>query len=185
MTARDAGRRIETPRLLLRPPVAGDLAALAALWAQPQVTAFISGAPSTREESWARLLRYIGHWEACGYGFFAITDKRTGAYLGECGFADFKREITPPLDAYVEAGWILDPASWGEGYASEAMEAAIGWHERRADAPALACIIAPGNAASLRLADKLGFRPGGEATYRGQSTRLLVRPRPDRQEAQA
>ena len=45
MTARDADRRIETPRLLMRPPVAGDLAALAALWAQPQVTAFISGAP--------------------------------------------------------------------------------------------------------------------------------------------
>lgn len=57
---------LETERLILRPHRVQDFEAVAALWAEPEVVRFISGTPSAPEESWARLLRYIGHWQALG-----------------------------------------------------------------------------------------------------------------------
>jgi len=175
MASRLAEATIETPRLVLRPPTAADFDGLAKLWAKPEAVAFIGGAASSREESWARLLRYIGHWEACGYGFFSVTEKATSAYIGECGFADFKREISPSIEEFTEAGWILDPSVWGRGYALEALTAAISWRDRSGDARPLACIIADGNDASVRLAERVGFRRRTQASYRGKPTNLFIR----------
>jgi RimJ/RimL family protein N-acetyltransferase len=131
--------------------------------------------PSTVEASWTRLLRYLGHWSAFNFGFFAVIDKADGCYCGECGLMDFRREVTPPLDGAVEAGWTLDPAVWGKGIATEAMTAAIDWYGARPDAKSLVCIIAPANTPSIRLAAKLGFVLDGEARYRDQTLGLYRR----------
>lgn len=137
------------------------------LWSTPEVVRFISGTPSTREESWARLLRYLGHWSAFGFGFFVVTDRTTGRYLGECGMMDFRREIDPPLlDGMAEAGWVFAAEAWGQGLATEAMAEVMAWYETRTDAPPAACIIAPENAASIRVATKLGFALAGDARRR-------------------
>jgi RimJ/RimL family protein N-acetyltransferase len=55
-----------------------------------------------------------------------VVDRASQRFVGEVGFADFRREINPPLDA-PEAGWVL--ASWaaGNGLATEAMIAALRW----------------------------------------------------------
>ena len=76
---------LHTDRLILRPHVIADSADEAALWADPVVTRHILPNPATPEESWSRLLRYIGHWQALGYGYWAVTDLQTGAFLGEAG----------------------------------------------------------------------------------------------------
>src|SRR4051794_10518480 len=88
----------ETRRLIMRPHHPDDFAACAALWTEPRVVQYITGQPSTRSESWTRLLRYVGHWRVMGYGYWAVIDKSTGNYAGEVGFADFKREITPSIE---------------------------------------------------------------------------------------
>jgi RimJ/RimL family protein N-acetyltransferase len=121
---------IETERLILRPHAIADFDAVRRLWADPQVVRFISGTPSTTEDSWARLLRYIGHWTAFDVGYFVIADRNDGRYLGECGFMEFRREITPSLGGAAEVGWVLDPAAWGKGVAMEAMTAVIDWHRK-------------------------------------------------------
>src|SRR5690606_7603589 len=97
---------LETERLRLRGHAMPDFESVAAMWGDPEVVRFISGKPSTREESWARMLRYPGHWSLLGYGFWLIEEKESGRFVGEGGFADFMRAIEPPFDA-PEQGWAL------------------------------------------------------------------------------
>jgi RimJ/RimL family protein N-acetyltransferase len=164
---------VETERLILRPHAVDDFEALLALWREPEVTRFITGAPATPEDAWARLMRYIGHHAAFGFGFLAATEKANGAYLGDMGVAFFRREMEPSLDGMAEAGWVLNAAGRRRGLAEEGMRGVIATYRARADALPLAFIVAPDNAASLRLAEKLRFARAGEATYRGRPTVLL------------
>ncbi len=165
---------IETERLRLRGHELRDFDASAAMWADPGVVRFISGKPSTREDSWGRFLRYIGHWQALGHGFWLIEEKTTGAFVGEGGFGTFKREIEPAFEA-PEQGWALSPAAHGKGYANEAMSAAIVWGEPHFGRRDFVCMIAPENAPSLKLAQKLGYREYGRTTYKGEQSVLLRR----------
>ncbi len=170
--------RIETSRLVLDAHRREDFEALCALWADPQVVRHIGGRPSTRHESWQRLLRYHGYWPLLGYGFWAVREKAGGRYIGDIGFHDVCREIEPSIFGIPEAGWVLAPSAHGQGFANEALAAALSWLDTEAAHPASVCLIAPGNAASIRLADRHGF--GGRRTVRfmNEDTLLFQRPRP-------
>lgn len=166
---------ISTERLLLRPHRLDDFEALQAMWADAQVVHHIGGTPSTREQSWTRLLRYAGLWHHLGFGYLAIEEKQTGRFIGEAGFQEARRTITPSIEGTLEAGWVLGAEAHGKGYATEALTALIGWAEERfADRP-MTCIVAPDNAPSLRLAAKLGFRQTAVTTYSGKPTVVLER----------
>ena len=117
-----AAPTIETERLLLRGYRLEDFAQVAAAWADPDVVRYI-GRPSTEEESWARLLRNIALWPLLGYGYWAATEKSTGRYVGDVGFADFKRDIEPSIKGVPEIGWVLARWSHGQGYATESAQA--------------------------------------------------------------
>ena len=93
---------IETERLILRGHRLDDFPALAALWGDEEVTRHIGGRPSTRDESWARLLRYGGHWQLLGYGYWAVEWKQGQRFVGDVGFADWHRDIRPALDGMPE-----------------------------------------------------------------------------------
>lgn len=166
---------IETGRLKLRPHMIDDFDAVRQLWGNPEVVRFITGKPSTPEESWARVLRYIGHWAAFEIGYFAIFDRASGLYLGECGLMEFQREITPSLAGSAEIGWVLTPNMWGKGLATEAMAAVLDWYRARPGARPLSCIIAPQNTASIRIATKLGFVLQVETLYRESPTLIYRR----------
>ncbi|MFE0753011.1 GNAT family N-acetyltransferase [Inquilinus sp. NPDC058860] len=168
---------IETERLVLRPHRAEDFDDLAAMWADPGVTRFIGGRPSTPEESWARLLRYGGLWSLLGFGYWAVRDRATGRFVGEVGFADFRRGLGPDFDGAPEGGWILAPWAQGRGLAGEAVRAALAWADARGWARSV-CIIDPDNAPSLRLAGACGYREIGRITYKDHPVVLLERPMP-------
>lgn len=165
---------LETRRLTLRGYRLDDYAACAALWADPYVTRFIGGRPLSPEESWARLLRYAGHWWLLGFGYWVVEEKATGAFLGELGFAQWKREIQPAIEV-PEAGWVLATAAHGKGYATEALQAALVWAGRHFPKPHTACLIHPDNLASIRVAQKCGYRESARVNYRGQLTVLFER----------
>jgi len=167
---------IETPRLKLRGHRAGDFDACFDMWADPDVTRFIGGRPFSHEETWGRLLRYIGHWQVLGYGYWLVEDKATGAFLGELGFADMKREIDPPLEGMPEIGWALAAVVHGKGVASEAVKAAVAWGDAHfGPGVRTCCIIAPENTASIRVAEKCGYREFARTTYKGGPTLLFRR----------
>lgn len=169
---------LETARLRLRSHRPDDLGACAALWADPGVTRHITGRAMTREETWARLLRYAGHWAWLGFGYWAVEEQASGAYVGELGFADFKRESLPQLAGRPELGWALSPAVHGRGYATEALRAVLSWGDAHLPAAETVCIISPENLASLRVAAKLGYREVERMTRNGGETILFARPNP-------
>lgn len=106
MTVINTAPTLVTERLRLDAHTLDDFDSLAALWADPQVVRYIGGTPRDREDSWGRLMRYVGHWALLGYGYWAVRDKQSGEYLGSIGFSNFLRDIAPALDA-PEMGWTL------------------------------------------------------------------------------
>lgn len=180
MTDHASAPTLTTPRLVLSAHTTADFDEVARLWSDPLVTRFISGRPSTREEAWSRLLRYAGLWALLGFGYWAVRDRASGAFLGDVGLADFRRDVTPPVGSGPEAGWVLMPAAHGQGFATEALSAVLAWSDAHLRAPsgeatATSCLIDPDNRASVRVAEKCGFRPQGRVTYQAQPTLLFVR----------
>ncbi len=166
---------IDTERLTLRRPRLDDFEESLAMWADPAVVRHISGKPTTREEMWARLLRYVGHWELMGVGFWVVREKGTGRFVGEVGRADVRRDMDPPLGPFKEAGWVLSPGAHGKGFATEAVNAALQWAEGRFGPERVVCIIHPENAASLKVAHKCGFRQFSRGTYKGEPSVMFER----------
>jgi len=166
---------IETPRLLLRGYRTDDFDAYAAMWADPVVTRFIGGKPLSREASWARFLRQLGVWQAFGFGFWVVTDKASGAFLGEAGFHDLKRELEPSIEGALETGWGFIPSAHGKGIATEVVGAVVAWGEKNRPGMRMVCIIDPDNAPSRRVAEKYGFREFARTTYHGAASMLFSR----------
>lgn len=164
-----------TARLTLSPPQLSDFDDSVAMWADPEVYRYVGGRASTREESWARLLRARGLWALLGYGYWAVRETATGRYVGEVGFADFHRDITPSFEGLPEMGWVLASRMHGQGFGTEAVEAGLAWGETRWGADPIVCIIHPDNAASLALAARTGFVEQTRTTYKESSTVLLRR----------
>jgi RimJ/RimL family protein N-acetyltransferase len=166
---------LETERLELRGHRLEDFAACAAMWADPLVTRYIGGKPLTEEESWARFLRYAGHWALLGFGSWAVEEKGTGSFIGELGFADYKRNIESFTKGTPEIGWVFAAQFHAKGYASEAIRAAVCWGDGHFGSSRTACIIHPDNLASIRVAEKCGYRKFEVTSYRGQPTLMFVR----------
>lgn len=167
---------IATNRLELRELRLDDFEAYAQMWADPDVVRFIGGQPSTREQSWQRFLARTGSWGVVGFGFFAVVERDSGHLVGEAGFQEARRQISPGIEGTLEAGWALMPSAQGWGYATEAMQAAIGWAESTFPARRMTCLIDPDNLASLRVAGKLGFKEFARPEYGGGKVVLLERP---------
>jgi RimJ/RimL family protein N-acetyltransferase len=161
--------RLETERLILRAHVAADLEACLAFWCDPGVYEYIAGKPSSREEIWRGILRHIGQWQVVGFGFWLIEDRASQAFVGEVGFLDCKRDLTPSMDETPEVGWALYPTWQNQGLALEAMRTVMLWGDQHLEQTTTACIISPKNKRSLGLAGKLGFKPVTDVVYRGET----------------
>ena len=164
---------LETPRLILRGHRLEDLDAMMAIWSDPIVRRYFHARPNAREDIWAQLLRHFGCWAALGYGMWAVEEKETGAYVGTAGIFDVKRDLDPALDGIPEAGWTIASRCHGKGYATETMRAAFAWADKRH--PRQFCIVNPENIASIRVAEKCGFRRCGETIYKEEPTLIFVR----------
>ena len=148
---------LETPRLRLRAHQSSDFDACVAMWSDPIVVRYTIGAPSTRQRTWQRMMTYRGLWAFLGFGYWAVEERSSCRYIGELGFADFKRETSPPIDGIPELGWALSSNVHGKGYATEALRAAVAWGDTRFGDARTVCIINPDNRPSLRVAEKLGY----------------------------
>ena len=167
---------IETARLRLRAPQAGDLAAHSAMLADPQVNRHLGGHAFSREDCWRRLLAARGAWEMLGYGYWAVERSEDGAYLGTCGFADYKRGMTPSIEGLPEMGWIFASHAHGQGLAREAVAAGLEWADAHLPNVEFTAIISPGNAPSIRLAERNGFSIREDAVYNDEAILLMRRP---------
>jgi RimJ/RimL family protein N-acetyltransferase len=140
---------LRTERLALRACRSGDIDALAAMQANPEVRRFLGdGSILNRAQAWSVMERMLGQWALRGYGMFAV--EHDGSFAGWAG-------ILHPLEwPEPELGYSLDQPFWGRGIATEAARAARDWAFATLDFDRLASFIRPNNARSISVAKKLG-----------------------------
>lgn len=168
---------VETERLVLRGFVREDFPAFAQFWSDARVTGPIGIAPLTEEEAWGRFCRYLGHWSLLGFGTWAVVEKASEAVVGETGLFDFRRDLGAAYAGDPEQGWALAPEAHGKGYATEAAREALAWGGRHFERFNPFCIVSPDNAASLRVAEKLGYREAARTLFKGAAAILFRLPR--------
>lgn len=149
--------RIETPRLILRPPRLEDLDAWSEMMLDEPVARFIGGV-MPRSVTWRHMLTMIGAWHACGFAMFSVIEKDTGRWVGRLG--PWQPEGWPGP----EIGWAIVRDRWGRGYAVEGARATTDWAFARLHWTHVIHSIAPANVASQRVAQKLGSRNQGPGT---------------------
>ncbi len=169
---------LDTERLVLRGYRREDFDDCAAMWGDPEVTRYIGGKPQSREEVWARYLRYLGQWVEWGYGYWAARERASGRFVGDVGFANFQRDTQPAFHDAPEAGWVLAPWSHGKGFASEAVAEVLRWSDQVLAAPRSVCIIDRGNAPSVKVAKRAGFQQLDDVIYRGEPVHFFERMKP-------
>lgn len=166
---------IHTERLTLRAHRREDYEPECAMWCDPAVVRFIGGVPSKPQQTWSRLLNYLGHWTAMQYGYWAIEEKSTGAFIGEIGFADFKRDITPAMQNVPELGFALVSSAHGKRYATEALAAVLAWGDAHLPSKRSVCMVNEENAASQHIVEKAGYRNFERSTFNGSTVLFFER----------
>jgi RimJ/RimL family protein N-acetyltransferase len=150
---------LETERLILRGHTLADFPSFAAMRADPVVMKFIGmGELLSEEESWTNFRSMAGHWQFLNYGVWAIEEKASAVLIGNVGYADKKRPSSHPASGVPEMGWSLASPAHGRGFASEALRAALVWGREFFGPARVVCVIGDGNDASVRLAERHGFK---------------------------
>ena len=141
--------RLETQRLLLRVPQAGDFERYAEVLGDEDAARYIGGT-QPRAAAWRRFLQMPGAWAVQGFGMFSVIEKDSGRWVGRLG--PWQPEGWPGT----EVGWGVTRESWGKGYAIEGATAAIDWAFARLGWDEIIHCIAPDNRASQQVALRLG-----------------------------
>lgn len=168
---------INTSRLTLRAMRSEDFRRFAEIWATPEVVTYISGQPRPKAVSWDAFLRNAGHWQISGFGQWAVQPHGMAEMAGQAGFFFGSRGLGKDFDPYPEAGWVLAPEAQGKGLGLDAVQAAHDWFDR-VIAGRTVCIITPGNAASLRIAESLGYTLMRATEMDGDIVHLMTRKGP-------
>jgi RimJ/RimL family protein N-acetyltransferase len=142
---------VETPRLVLRPWGAADLAPFAEMNADPAVMEHLGGV-LTREQTSAFIGRIEAGWADRGYGLYAAEVRATGMFAGYVGLAHHR-----VLPDEVEIGWRLAAPVWGQGLATEGALAVRDLAYSRLGLRQLVSITVEENVRSIRVIEKLGF----------------------------
>jgi len=165
--------QLETERLVLRPLTPDDLDDMARFLADPETMRFIgAGGIRTREQAQATLEWMIATLEQQGFGQLAAERKEDGVLVGRTGLNVWNPvdwtitrvdEASGPME--IEIAYLFGRAHWGHGYATEAASAIRDWALANLELERLIALIYPDNTRSIRVAEKLGMQPEGEADF--------------------
>jgi RimJ/RimL family protein N-acetyltransferase len=170
---------LETGRLILRMLRESDLDAYAEMCGDPEVMRYIGdGQPLPRPMAWRRMAMMIGHWGLRGYGLWGAQERSSGDLVGQIGF--WNPEGWPGF----ELGWTLRRSFWGRGYATEGARTALEFAFNNLEQAPVISLIHPENAASIRVAQRLGESLVGPTELMGKPA-LIYRITRAEWEAQA
>jgi [ribosomal protein S5]-alanine N-acetyltransferase len=147
---------LHTSRLILRALVVADAADLHAAYGDVEAMRFWDSLPSRDEaETVARIRQSVDaspQWHAA----FAVLRRETGQCVGMVNY-----HWRQPWNRRLAIGWILARPWWRQGFGSEATDALLGHCFTALDTHRAEAHIEPGNTASIRLAERFGFRREG------------------------
>lgn len=158
---------LQTERLTLRRPEAGDFDDWAAFCADPDTMRFLGGAQN-RATAWRTMCTMAGAWDVRGFSMFSVIERVSGRWIGRIG--PWQPEGWPGT----EIGWGLSAEFAGKGYALEAARAAMDYAFDTLGWDAVIHTIHPDNAASIALAERLGSTNGGRVTLPAPLQHLVV-----------
>jgi len=143
---------IRTERLLLRRWRASDRQPFAVVNSDPAVVEHLQG-PMSRERSDAFIDRIEAHWDAHGWGLWAVEVVGLAPFVGYVGLwpAGFLEE------GMVEVGWRLASEHWGHGYATEAAREALRFGFEEAGLEEIVSFTVPQNERSRRVMERIGL----------------------------
>ena len=167
---------LETERLRLREWRKDDREDYWALLEEPAVYRYFGPEPASREENWRRMVAAVGSWTINGFGGWAVERKSDSRLIGMCAVFTAFRALEPDFGDDPEMGWIFATETHGQGYAGEACRAALEWIDANLQPVPVWAIISPENAASIRLAERLGFEHHNRSTYHDEPILVLKRP---------
>lgn len=154
---------LETVRLRLRRFTTEDVDLLVELDSDPEVMRYITyGVPTPRQ---LYVETYLPRWLAIyagqpGLGYFAAERRDDGEFLGWFHLRDDR--IDPD---YVELGYRLHRAAWGQGYATEGARAVVRHGFGRLGLERVSARTLVRNVASQRVMQKCGLRESGRFVY--------------------
>lgn len=144
----------ETQRLQLNRLDATDAAFILQLVNEPSWLEFIGDkGVRTLEDARAYIANGpVAMYTSHGHGLYRVDLKSSGEAIGLCGL--IKRDTL----ADVDIGYAFLPAHWGCGYAEEATRATLDHARDILGMKRIVAIVAPANARSIRLLEKIGLR---------------------------
>jgi RimJ/RimL family protein N-acetyltransferase len=154
-----------TARLLLRALTQDDLENLCRVWMDPRVMEWIG--EHTREDVAQELGEQIDSQAAHGFSWWAVEDRASGRFLGDCGL-----QLLEMRGPEIEVGYELLPEVWGRGLATEAVAATLGAAFDSLALDRVIAVVKPGNHASVRVLEKSGLRPAGTRVAYGETMLL-------------
>jgi RimJ/RimL family protein N-acetyltransferase len=150
--------RLDDDVITLRPPAAGDIDAITDACQDPEIPRWTRvPSPYTRAHAVDFVERSSRMWEQGTDAPFVITEATTGHLLGAIGVHRFGGEDGGP-----EVGYWLARDARGRGVATRALRLVADWACRELGVRLLLQADVR-NAASRRVAERVGFRYTGEA----------------------
>lgn len=147
---------IETERLILRRWRMEDVAPLAAIHADPEVMQWLGGRLLDRDETGAFIATIERHFDAHGFGFWAVERRVDGVLLGFSGLRVFD-VADHPMTPCVEVSWRQGLAHWRQGYATEAARAVLADGFARAGLKEILAWTARTNLRSQAVMERIGM----------------------------
>ena len=145
---------IVTERLRMRPFTHDDAeAGFAALWSDPEIGRWIGGAHGDLAQTRELIDAHLRNQERHGFSQWAVEEREGGALVGEVGLQPLEH-----LGPEIEIGWVIARRAWGRGYATEAARAWLDVAFGPLGLDAVLATVLPQNAASHRVAQRLGMR---------------------------
>ena len=160
---------LETTRMTLRRMSMSDVDHLLGIFADPEAMRYYPGTKDAAEaRSWIRW--NLDSYQTHGFGLWMASLKSTQEFAGQCGLT--VQEVEGRQE--VEVGYLFLRALWGQGLATEAARACRDHGFAHLGLVRLISLIDVRNAASRRVAEKLGMRLEKEIIKWGKAVCLYA-----------